>query len=657
MAIGRSDSTTKHQRAVGVFSSRRVAEQALHELRDSGFPMDRVSVITRDQVQDDEIAGAQVRDAAHGARSIGNKADEGAVIGAATGGALGGLTGLLVGLGTLAIPGVGPILLAGATATTLATTLAGGAIGAATGGLLGALTGLGIPEERARVYQDRIASGGYLVIVDGTDEEIALAERVLHQRGIEEFGVYDAPTAHTHNAATVTAATVTNPVHPQSNIDRRHDRHAIGVFPHQQDAESAFADLRNAGFPLSQVALVARHWDRRERFSGADLHDRFDAARYKIPVERNRYYNERLDRGEYLVIVSGNENDIHRAATILKGRSVQDWQLYDPINPDQDNTTRVNTTHLGEHRAREAAPIGTVANATVANPNATGVPAPVAATQNRRAIGLFPNRQDAEYAITNLRNANFPLNQISLVARRSDPKKPFVGVDLHDRFDAERYGVPADRTQYYNDRLDRGDYLVVVNGTEDELRQAAGILNQRGLQDWQLYNPSRSVVSPARPVEEIHPLKSTRAVDAVTAGAATGVASTAGVDADRQAIGVFANRQDAETAIAELRKTGFPLNHTTLITRHPEQREPFAGIDLRERFDAINYGIPNNWTQYYNDRVERGDYLVVVTGTETDIRQAESALNPRHIRNWETYTPSGRSDYHSDPSAPQLNRR
>jgi len=40
-----------------------------------------------------------------------------------TGGAVGGLTGLLVGLGALAIPGVGPVMLAGATATALATAL------------------------------------------------------------------------------------------------------------------------------------------------------------------------------------------------------------------------------------------------------------------------------------------------------------------------------------------------------------------------------------------------------------------------------------------------------------------------------------------------------------------------------------------------------
>ncbi|MEA5514729.1 general stress protein [Nodularia sp. UHCC 0506] len=175
------------RRAVGTFSNRRDIEQALHELKNSGFSMDRVSVIAKDAEQRGDIAGTQTRE------RVGNKADEGAATGALSGGALGGITGLLVGLGTLAIPGIGPIMLAGATATTLATTLAGAGIGAVAGGLIGALIGLGIPEERARVYHQRVEQGHYLVIVDGTDAEIAQAEAIFHRYGIEEFGVYDYP--------------------------------------------------------------------------------------------------------------------------------------------------------------------------------------------------------------------------------------------------------------------------------------------------------------------------------------------------------------------------------------------------------------------------------------------------------------------------------
>lgn len=177
------------RRAVGVFRTRAEAETALTELRAAGFEMNRVSVIAKDADREGSIADVDVDDK----HSIGNKADDGAKAGAVTGGALGGLTGLLVGLGALAIPGIGPIVLAGAEATALATTLAGGAIGAAAGGLLGALVGLGIPEEKARVYNERVSRGEYLVIVDGSDAEIHRAQEILHYHGIEEYGVYDIP--------------------------------------------------------------------------------------------------------------------------------------------------------------------------------------------------------------------------------------------------------------------------------------------------------------------------------------------------------------------------------------------------------------------------------------------------------------------------------
>ncbi len=153
--------------------------------------MDRVSVVARDSDQQDDqndsMAGADIRE------GEGNKADDGVKVGALSGGAVGGLTGLLVGLGTLAIPGVGPILLAGAVATALATTAAGGAIGAAAGGLMGGLVGMGIPEERAKVYNERVSAGDYLVMVDGTNAEIGRAETMLKHRGIREWGVYDVP--------------------------------------------------------------------------------------------------------------------------------------------------------------------------------------------------------------------------------------------------------------------------------------------------------------------------------------------------------------------------------------------------------------------------------------------------------------------------------
>jgi hypothetical protein len=182
-----------HKRAVGSFSSYQDAETAVRELRDSGFPMDRVSVIGRDTDRAADIAGADANNLGDRGKQVAHdtQADEGAKKGAVAGGAVGGLTGLLVGLGALAIPGIGPVMLGGAVATALASAISGGAIGAAAGGLVGGLVGLGIPEDRARVYSDRVSRGDYLVIVDGSEDDIRRAEGILSRRGIQEWGIYD----------------------------------------------------------------------------------------------------------------------------------------------------------------------------------------------------------------------------------------------------------------------------------------------------------------------------------------------------------------------------------------------------------------------------------------------------------------------------------
>jgi hypothetical protein len=389
----------QHKRAVGVFSTRREAELALKELRDSNFAMDRVSVIAQDADKLDNIAGADVRDEIHDE----NKADEGAATGAIAGGTLGGLTGLLVGLGTLALPGIGPVMLAGATATAIATTLAGGAIGAAAGSLLGALIGLGIPEDEARSYNDRISRGHYLVMIEGTDAEIARAQAILHRGGVEDWAVYDLPDAdHTATAAAATPATT----HRTTGTGRHH--RAVGVFAHRRDAEVAMRELRDAGFNMSQISLVGKDAHGDSTNLAGDLTDRtktdegakagaatggalggltgllvglgalaipgigpviaggalatalattaaggaIGAAAgglsgalvgLGIPDDRARFYNDRVNRGDYLVMVDGTEAEILQAETILSRRGIQDWAIFDA--PDRDDYTANTATN------------------------------------------------------------------------------------------------------------------------------------------------------------------------------------------------------------------------------------------------------------------------------------------------------------------------
>jgi uncharacterized membrane protein len=174
----------KIQHAVGIFSSRQDAEYALNELRDAGFNMDKVSVIVNNADRHGQIAGADVSD------SKGEQIAGGTKAGATAGATTGSIIALVGSLGVLALPGVG---LAGEVGILLANTVLGGAIGAATGALAGALIGWGVPEDKAKYYDERVAQGDYLVVVQGTAEEILRAEGIIENRGIRDWGIYDAP--------------------------------------------------------------------------------------------------------------------------------------------------------------------------------------------------------------------------------------------------------------------------------------------------------------------------------------------------------------------------------------------------------------------------------------------------------------------------------
>jgi hypothetical protein len=95
------------RRGVGVFYSRQKAEDALNELKDSSFPTDKVSLIAKQVDQNEQLGGAQI------SARIGDKG-----VGTATGVVADTLTGsfwgtVLVGLGSLAIPGIGPVIAVG----------------------------------------------------------------------------------------------------------------------------------------------------------------------------------------------------------------------------------------------------------------------------------------------------------------------------------------------------------------------------------------------------------------------------------------------------------------------------------------------------------------------------------------------------------------
>jgi len=158
----------------GVFRDRDSAERAYQSLSTRGYTDKDVSLLMSDDTRKRHFHHE------HGDKEtgLGNKALEGAGVGAGVGGALGATILGLVAAGTsLAVPGLGLII-----AGPLAGAIAGAGVGGATGTLVGALVGAGIPEERAKLYDNDLREGGIVMGVrPRSDADAQQLEEELRQ--------------------------------------------------------------------------------------------------------------------------------------------------------------------------------------------------------------------------------------------------------------------------------------------------------------------------------------------------------------------------------------------------------------------------------------------------------------------------------------------
>src|SRR6476469_2669981 len=133
---------------------RQQAEKIVEALREGNFSNTGISVVLPD------VAPSQALQPVED-----NKSAEGAAIGAGTGGVIGGVLGWLVGIGMLALPGIGPLLVAGP----IVAAMSGAAVGGTVGGVAGGLTGLGFIDDEVNRYLGRIKEGHALVAVHSDD--------------------------------------------------------------------------------------------------------------------------------------------------------------------------------------------------------------------------------------------------------------------------------------------------------------------------------------------------------------------------------------------------------------------------------------------------------------------------------------------------------
>jgi hypothetical protein len=173
--------TPKH--GIASLSNREDVEATITALESSNFPITQVTVVKQQlDAGDEEIAVTKDE-------FIDSKSNSSSTKAAVTAGAVGGVAGVLMGLGALMLPGIGSIAVLGVNSA-LVGMATGGAYGAAAGTLMGAALGNDISEEEAKQYSDHLAQGKYLLIIEGSQEELSLAGEILSAKKVEDWSVH-----------------------------------------------------------------------------------------------------------------------------------------------------------------------------------------------------------------------------------------------------------------------------------------------------------------------------------------------------------------------------------------------------------------------------------------------------------------------------------
>ena len=177
-------------------------------------------------------------------------------------------------------------------------------------------------------------------------------------------------------------------------VEQGQDKYAVGLFPNQQDIDSAFTQLQNSGFPMSQVTVIPAEANPGQipeaqvsrpsanttirgvitgvatggalgalvgvllglglvplpgagrlveagststtltttlmiAFWGAAIGGFIGAFMGSIVEKKQVHtYHHQSSQGQYLLKISGTDNQLDQAESILSAQGVQDWSVY-----------------------------------------------------------------------------------------------------------------------------------------------------------------------------------------------------------------------------------------------------------------------------------------------------------------------------------------
>jgi uncharacterized membrane protein len=151
---------------VAIYDTHEQAELAVKALQEGGIDMKTLSIAGKDTHTDEQVVGYY---------NVGDRMKRWGGIGAFWG----GFWGLLFGSAFFAIPGLGPILVAGPLVAWIIAGLEGAVVVGGVSALGAGLASIGIPKDSILKYEVALKTDKYLLVVHGTVDEVLKAKDII----------------------------------------------------------------------------------------------------------------------------------------------------------------------------------------------------------------------------------------------------------------------------------------------------------------------------------------------------------------------------------------------------------------------------------------------------------------------------------------------
>ena len=173
---------------VAIYDSHSQAEEALKELQRSGFDMKNLSIVGKDYHTEEHVVGYY------------NAGDRMKRWGK-TGAFWGGFWGLLFGTAFFAIPGIGPVLVAGPLVAWIVAALEGAVVVGGLSAVGAGLYSIGIPKDSIVQYETALKSDKFLLLAHGTADEVERAKEIMGTARPLEVAIHTAKRPEIAGAA------------------------------------------------------------------------------------------------------------------------------------------------------------------------------------------------------------------------------------------------------------------------------------------------------------------------------------------------------------------------------------------------------------------------------------------------------------------------